>query len=1524
MWIKAVVSFLFLLIFTSHGMGQSFSNDPEKFLKEVEKYFGSYNKDQAKEFIEEYEEFWLNEFPDDKRTQVVAAMNIIEDKNLRALPDAYAYLKGAFEMVRKDYPDKVFTAWHNKIGEFSKERNTRNLKDFVVLTGLIFGYESLYSSRTVNWKIRGHNIDFESDRNRTYVTFEGVDLIGTNYGDSVVIKNTTGNIEINTKTVEGGGGIIDWAKVGLSPDTTYAEINTYKFNVRSTNIRSDSVIMHTSYFDKPLIGELTDGTINTKNNYPYPQFNSYSGNLTINNILPDINYTGGFTIKGASFVGAGAQNKRSTLTFERGSLPFVKVSSELFTITEEQILAENAVMRMNIGEFDSIVHPGINVEYKIQQEELTLRRGKSGLSLAPFRDSYHQLDMYCDFIQWKKNNPQLSVSSRGGTKPISFFESTNYFSQKLYDQLQGMDQTHPLVAIFNYSYKYDLQEMEEGKLATVLGRTVQQAKPQLLQLASYGFLTYDTKKGIIKILPKLEKYIKNRAGKRDYDNIVFVSNMSEKSLPEYTPPNLNGIDDKKIRDSIIKASQEKYQEEMAQARDANLRRTQTDNATLDLENLDFIIRGTNNVMISERQNAIVFPADDQVVVKKDRDFLFNGYLNAGKAEIYLNEASFDYSKFRVNLMDVDFMRLRVNPIFDEDAEKQKRMTSLIENMRGYVLIDDTTNRAGIDTSIHDFPQVHSLKKSYVFYEYDAIYNRVYDTTDFFFELEPFMIDSLDDFDERSLSLEGELQSAGIFPTFKEAISIQPDYSFGFIRNAPENGFDFYGTGAKYENEIRLSNQGLQGSGTINFVTSTAVSNNFTFLPDSTVGIAQSYKNVGKKGDPEFPQAEGKDVYVTYAPKNNILKAQSIRTPISMFDEEARLNGKLFVRPDGIKGRGVMDFENAVISSNRFKYGNQTIDADTANFNLKAMDSDNIAFKTYNVNAHISFEERKGEFKTNGDETYVEFPDNQYICYMDKFNWYMDSEDIELEKEKQDISIETDLDLAGSNFFSIHPDQDSLNFMAPKARFSLKEKTIRCNEVKYIDVADARIFPDSMKLVIRKKAKMDPLENSEIVANYITKYHRIINASTEISAKNDYKSEGDYLYVDDEEKEFLIHMNKVYVDTALQTRATGEVKEDQEFRLSSHFDFYGDVKMLSTDEFLTFNGATQIIHDCSVFERNWMSFEAQINPKEIYIPVGEELVDLKKNAIAAGIAFNDDVQSDSLGLYPTFLSKKQDKENPMIITANGVLTYDKSSKEFKISNKEKLIERSRPGNYIALHTESCSMNGDGDIDFGLDYGPLELNPFGFVDYNMNNKQTTIRWAGPVNFFFNEKALEIVAEKINKVLDLDAIDFNLAPYYQSVQSYTDQKTADKVKSDITLGKFTKAPKELQSAFYFGDIKFTSKVRDSEFLLLSEKKIGVSNILGVPLLKQIPGRVIIQKNAAYNIFHIYLEPPGGMYYYFRIAYDGKKNIETQLFTNDNDVKAEIEAVKEDKRKEKNFEYRLGDQSVFFSQFKSMNQEE
>lgn len=42
------------------------------------------------------------------------------------------------------------------------------------------------------------------------------------------------------------------------------------------------------------------------------------------------------------------------------------------------------------------------------------------------------------------------------------------------------------------------------------------------------------------------------------------------------------------------------------------------------------------------------------------------------------------------------------------------------------------------------------------------------------------------------------------------------------------------------NDIKLSNNGLKGSGTINYLTSTTTSDDFTYLPDKVTGPVNSF------------------------------------------------------------------------------------------------------------------------------------------------------------------------------------------------------------------------------------------------------------------------------------------------------------------------------------------------------------------------------------------------------------------------------------------------------------------------------------------------------------------------------------------------------------------------------------------------------------------------------------------------------------------------------------------------------------
>lgn len=1508
---KQLVLFFAFLIGTQGLLdAQEFPTEPEKFFKEVYKGLKNYRKEYADAFEANFETVWLSEtFPESIRKTVYKTTNKMSANRMQLYPEIHDYLASVFGFVKNDKPEDKFEKWHATLDKMMDSRDKRKFKEFLSICGDYFSKNMIYNSPTVQWEARGGDFDFIFEK-KPYMKFTNITLVGFSRGDSTVIKNTSGIYDMLTNKWEGEGGIIDWHRAGIDPNDTYAELTKYKMSIRSPYYTVDTVILHTTYFDKPLSGKLTENITpkTTSGNIEYPQFISFDNKLKIKEIVPKADYIGGFMLKGGDFRGSSSGEQPAEIVFYRGDLPFVKLKSENYTITETQILSDKAEVSIYIGEKDSIYHPGLQVVYQKASEEIQLLRGKAGISVTGFFNSYHQIDMYSSRLIWKRGSNEIKMSYIDNSmQRDARFESKNYYSQKIYDKLMGMGGTHPLVAIHNHMFKYDIQEETEGKLASAMGYTVQQVKPQLLQLAGLGFLTYDTEKGIIKPLPKLSNFIKNRTGKLDYDGIVFYSDLNQKNAPK----------------TETGERDEQYYKKLKEVNQDNLDKATLSNAVIDLGNLDMVINGVDRVNLSEIKNVEVYPRDKKIVLKENRDFLFNGWVNVGKVEVLLNEGSFSYDKFKIYLMDTELARLRVRPIYGK-SEKHVRMYSHLEGVDGYIEIDDTLNKSGLDKEKYNYPILHSTKDAYVFYDHESIYKGAYDSSRFYFELEPFVFDSMANYNEFEVALKGKLYSAGIFPVFEEELRIQEDYSFGFKRMAPKSGYNFYGTGANYTNEIRLSNEGLQGSGTINYITSTAISENFTFLPDSTVGVAHTYENKLQASPVEYPDVVGKDVYITYVPKGDIMKAKSLKSPLYFFKEEASLNGELKVRPKGMTGRGYMYFQNAELGSKNFRYGTDVIDADTSNFNLLTLDTDEMAFRTDNVNAHVSFGERKGQFKSNGEESYVEFTEVQYICYMDQFNWYMDNDDIELEKKAESgIAIETDLDLTGSNFYSIHPDQDSLNFMAPKALFSLKEKTVTCKEVSFIDVADARIFPDSGLVVVRKKARMDPLENSEIVANYVTKYHKIINATTKITARRAYTAKGDYPFKDANDDEFIIKFKEIYLDTTFQTKGNGVVAKEDDFRFSPQFEFYGNVKMNSAEQLLIFDGATKINHECEAFDKNWMSFTASIDPKDIYIPVSKEMKDLDNNSIAAGVVLNDN--RDSLGTYPTFLSMKSNNDNADMIKADGFLHYNEGSKEFQIASREKLDERNNPGNYISLHTESCTMQGEGDYSFGMDLGPLSLEPTGYINYNTNSNQTTLRWAGPARFFFDEGLLEKLAKKINEVPDFKTVDVNMAPYKKSIVTQIDQKTADKIESDIAVkGGMKKVEKDMSVPFYFADLKMKAVNSDGKFYFMSTGDLGISNMFGEPVLKMIPGNLIIEFDPITgSTMHLNIEIPGGSYYYFYYKFDGKKKGEMQVFTNDKSFKEEIASMKDDQKKDKNFQFDVGSNTVYYTRFKRLLQE-
>ena len=68
----------------------------------------------------------------------------------------------------------------------------------------------------------------------------------------------------------------------------------------------------------------------------------------------------------------------------------------------------------------------------------------------------------------------------------------------------------------------------------------------------------------------------------------------------------------------------------------------------------------------------------------------------------------------------------------------------------------------------------------------------------------------------------------------------------------------------------MSHKGLQGSGTLDYLRSTAESDDIIFFPDSMNANAQSYINKGAKEPIEFPQVIAENVFIHWEPPNDVM------------------------------------------------------------------------------------------------------------------------------------------------------------------------------------------------------------------------------------------------------------------------------------------------------------------------------------------------------------------------------------------------------------------------------------------------------------------------------------------------------------------------------------------------------------------------------------------------------------------------------------------------------------------------------
>ncbi|MDP4272967.1 MAG: hypothetical protein Q8907_01685, partial [Bacteroidota bacterium] len=1240
------------------------------------------------------------------------------------------------------------------------------------------------------------------------------------FKDSIIISNTNGIYYPMENIWTGNKGKVSWERAGMNPANVYAEFNRYQIDLTKTGYNCDSVwFTNKNYLNAPILGSFEDKVsfVKSPSETFYPSFSSYNKHFKINNIYPHINYEGGFSMEGAKLIGSGTDQEPAHMTFFQDTTKRLKAISKYFVIRNDRMIGPRTKIILKV-EKDSISHPEMTLNYDVKNREVSVTHSENFISQSPASNTYHKIDMSFEQMSWKMDSTRVYFTRQKGTTiSKAVFESVNAFDQQKFDKLQGMDILNPLIALRNFSYRYHSSEFPVKAFADYMRRSLEDIRRLVINLAVEGYLWFDEANDRISLRPRLFNYVNSSTGKIDYDVMRFVSTTN---IP-------------------------------------------VDNSWLNLKNNDLVIQGIPLIFISDSQNVVITPKYQRVTMKKNRAFEFDGKVDAGNFTFNGKNFLFNYEGFDIDLRSIDSMRLRV--LNGKDGYGKKVLTEVknnIENINGVLLIDKPDNKSG--TKMYkDYPIFQSREKSYVYYDNPQIQKGAYKRNDFFFELDPFRIDSMDNFHKEGIAFTGTFHSAGILPAIQNKLKFQKDSSLGFTALTGTEGINLYGGKGIFHHKIDLSNQGLKGNGELNYLTSTTSSENFTFLPDSTIAEASNFKMAQNTNGTEYPEVEGKNHRVCWYPKNDKLFAYQDKSPYSMFNNEALMKGTLELKPGGLTGRGTMSIANGVIESRLFTYKSMNSEADTSQFHLKSEKNENLLVLTQDVKSEVDFKLHKGTFLSKKDITRIEFPANKYISYIDKFIWNMNTKEIDLgsgdlSKYKK-LPVGND-SITGPRYVSSHPAQDSLSFVSPLAVYDYQKNIIHATGVKLIRVADAIIYPSKGEVNIEENARMQTLKNAGVTANYTNRRYKLYDAELDIASRKKYTGKADYDYIEEDGKVETIHFSDISVDTTLQTTALATLAEPDSFMLSPYFAYQGKVILKAAAANLTFDGGARIFQNCPGIKDQWLAFNSEIDPKNIYIPISSSPLNINHNKIYAGPF----IARDSIHIFSTFLSYRKNYNDQQMVSADGFLHYNKDSDKYEISSKEKILDFKKPDNYLSINRNGCLAYSEGDVSLGVNFGQMKLTSYGKIRRNLITDETTLNLMTGMDFYINDKAMNIMGKEIDSIPNLTAFNMSNNNYLKGINWWVGTKKADELKTELGLyGNYKSTPPELKHTLFFSSLQL--KWNDETNSYVSTGKIGIASIAGIQINKEVNGLVEITRKRSGDLMDVYLEMAPGRWYYF-----------------------------------------------------------
>ena len=1488
-----------------------FPTEKDAFYDKLSSYLNSStvkkDRDEAAVIMQAFKGAWDSYFTDSEAQMV---MRLCELLHARTGGKAYANIFNYIEVVQK-IPTAGLT--HKDVNNWLCYTDTKAQKSLNGMDKYLASCRSIFVDKVLSakgnsqWTLRDALWSFPS-KEKFELSIDGT-LALVSQKDESVLKNTKGVYYLDDNRWEGTGGRADWSRFDISPDKVYVTLpDFYELDLNRSEYAIDSVIFHENqHFHQDILCRFEDKVlVNAPNEKTmFPRVKSYRSDYAITNLMRNIDFEGGIGMMGNQVDVFGGVSNKAVFHFRQEGREVVRVQAPRFLMSMDELLVSNNVaMRVYLidsvsgSEMDSIYHNDIGFRYDNKTRQMTAFRSEKDFGDAPFHDYFHGVDIFLEAMYWDIDGNQVDFRRMEGVNPVSEGDvvSVNYFRHDDFKRLQGLDGSHPMIRVEKFLQGFDNVDRQVkfavGDLASYLHYPIEQVISLLLRLQAEGYVEYDAETKWATALPRFFDVIDSYRETIDYD-VIKLHTLTTNRQP-------------------------------------NLR--------LDLRTNDLLVYGITSqiegvdgsaISLSDRKRVVIVPDFGRITFTKNQNFKFSGGILAGMFEFFTKDSEFNYEDFAINMEKVDSLRFYArydNHIIPVDGT--------LEKLKGRLEIDHGDNKSS-RYETPDYPIFRSEKEAFKFYRkinggvfnpgsVDSVMTAEDLDGKFFYNVYPFVVDSLNDLSMTKVRFEGELVSGGIMPNIEQPLVVMEDFSLGFVHQIGEGetaSYPLYGDLGRFHNKVYLSQSGFFGEGKLDYQTAAFRSDQFMFYLDSVTAITNQFKMVPREDGTGFPMATADALRLKWDIGIPELTTETIDNPICMYGD-TYFSGKTVLSPDGYSADGKMRFGLTEFDSDHFALDSRTFVADSAQFLLYSADTSNIAFAATNYRANVDFDAQKVKYDYLDQTSNLDFPMNQYICSLKEAEWDMATNSLHLYNPVESFgdyaTATTHEELLAihnnaSKFISLVPEQDSLQFYSMNAEYDMTNYIIHAHDVKIIRVADAAVFPYNHDVDINAESKLEPV-NGDLLADTINQFHLYKNAVVNIHSRNYYDANGIWDYTNADGASTPIQMDTI-VPVDGVTHGYAHIADNADFKLNTQFGFQGRLTLDAAEELGYFDGkfamlafeeiqpavvqALDTVAESEVTElvevpTDSTNMEVDIALNETGPSTGSgTLVEAAQDTIASlnhwfvsatridptairipvdmeRIRETDERMTNGLyyelaidgGYFGSFLTPKEGgKDLDDTEPMNGVLWFDADSLRFVVTDETK------NDTYLELDNRGV-INGHGTTGLGFET-PLAQFVF-HGDYTQYpNDSLTLQGLNVFNApIFDDQAMQSMADVFANVSgeSIDLTQTNFLPYYRSE---TTEEKAEELRKNIELaGGYPQI--ESSSDFYCNTIVIPDLKmvwNDQMHAFVSVGKIGLGNFGSHVVNKYVTGCVVFDRrlgNITYyfqdDMFQAYLNYNSG----------------------------------------------------------------